>query len=155
MHFKDSLIAYLVKFIVTNILKELEALEIAIHLHIRATVNLANISSKIAATHENKYEIVFIDLEPDKKTTFSLRFHDSRCPAHDQELMQYRAFFVNLSPKRSHKHCYSHKYSMPQKFRSSPEPNWNRTNLYSWYTFCLNLKKCLYLYRCLRPSSAG
>ena len=58
-----SLVAYLVKFVVTNVLKELEALEFAIHLNVRAAVNLANISSKIAATHEHKYEAVFIDLE--------------------------------------------------------------------------------------------
>ena len=51
--FLHSLVAYLVKFVVTNILIELEALEIAIHLNVRAAVNLANISSKIAATHEH------------------------------------------------------------------------------------------------------
>lgn len=98
-----SLVAYLVKFVVTNILIELEALEIAIHLNVRAAVNLANISSKIAATHEHIYEVVFIDLEQDSKKTFSPKFHDSRRPAHDQELMQNSSFVVNSSLKRSHK----------------------------------------------------
>ena len=65
-----SLVAYLVKFVVTNILKEFEALEFAIHLNVRAAVNLANISSKIAATKEHKYEVVFIDLEQDNKKPF-------------------------------------------------------------------------------------
>ena len=73
LHFKNSLVAYLVKFVVTNILIELEALEIAIHLNLRAAVNLANISSKIAATHEYKYEAVFIELDQNNKKNLSLK----------------------------------------------------------------------------------